>query len=235
MLKNKKNNYKFYLIGKKDIYFLDLIKHLKKKKISHKYLFIDKKIKINFLRNILRKDKFDYLISYRNPKLLTKEILSFAKKLNINFHPSPPKYRGVGGFNLAILNSDKEYGVTAHIMTDKLDNGMIIDFTKFKISKDIELNELINKTRKLQFAQILKLLNYLTARTLDLKSIKIRNKKYVWGKKIFYLKDLEKLYTIDINKNNNFEIKKKIRATLMCGFAPKMVFKNYEFLLKNDK
>ena len=64
-------------------------------------------------------------------------MLGLAKKLNINFHPSPPRYRGVGGFNLAILNSDKEFGVTAHLMTSKVDDGLIIDMKSFKISKKL--------------------------------------------------------------------------------------------------
>ncbi len=236
MPKNIPVNYKFYLIGKKDIYFLKFIKYLKREKINFKYLFIDKKTKTHFLCKILKKVKFDYLISYRNPKLLTKEILNLAKRLNINFHPSPPKYRGVGGFNLAIMNSDKEYGVTAHIMSEKLDSGTIIDFRKFKISKEIKLNELINKTRNLQSIQILKLLKFLTVKNLDIKNLKNRNRKkrFAWGKKIFYFNDLEKLYKINLEKIKKNEIRKRIRATITEGFVPKIIYKNYEFVLKND-
>ena len=85
--------------------------------------------------NFLKTKNYDYLISYRNPLILKKKILKIANKYNINFHPSPPRYRGVGGYNLAILNSDKEYGVTAHLINNQIDNGLIIDFIKFKISK----------------------------------------------------------------------------------------------------
>ena len=107
----------------------------------------------------MKTKNYDYLISYRNPLILDNKMLVLAKKLNINFHPSPPRYRGVGGYNLAILNSDRKFGATAHLMTNKIDDGLIIDLISFKISKKINLDKLILKTRKLQFLQIKKLLN----------------------------------------------------------------------------
>ena len=237
MQKNIPSDNKFFLIGKKDIYFLKIIDHLKNKKINFKYLFLERKTNNKFLYQILKKNKFDYLISYRNPKILTKKMLGFAKKNNINFHPSPPKYRGVGGFNLAILNADREYGATAHLMSDKLDNGIIIDLIKFNISDQIDLSQLINKTRKLQFLQIKKLLNYLMLKDLNIKSLKVRNKKkkFKWAKKIFYLNDLENLYKIDLENIKKEKISIRIRATLIDGFSPEIICGNYKFTVKNDK
>ena len=237
MPKNIPSNYKFFLLGKKDIYFLRIISYLRNKKIKFKYFFLEKKNNEDFLFQVLKKTKFDYLISYRNPKILTKRMLGFAKKKNINFHPSPPKYRGVGGFNLAILNADKEYGATAHLMSEKLDNGTIIDLIKFKISQKINLKQLIDKTRKLQFIQIIKLLNYLTVKSLDIKSIKARNrkKKFIWSKKIFYLKDLENLYKINLEQIKKNKISRRIRATLINGFNLEIICGDYELEVINDK
>ena len=237
MPKNIPINYKFFLLGKKDIYFLKIISYLRNKKIKFKYFFLERKSNEDVLFQVLKKTKFDYLISYRNPKILTKRMLSFANKKNINFHPSPPKYRGVGGFNLAILNADKEYGATAHVMSEKLDNGTIIDLIKFKISKKINLNQLIDKTRKHQFMQIIKLLNYLTVKSLDTKSLKERNrkKKFIWSKKIYYFKDLENLYKISIEDINKDKISRKIRATLTYGFDPEIICGDYKLKVKYDK
>ena len=168
--------------------------------------------------------------------ILDNKILNIANKLNINFHPSPPRYRGVGGYNLAILNSDSKFGITAHLISKKIDDGLIIDLMTFKILKNINLDQLIFKTRKLQYYQIIKLLNYLISKNLDLELIKNRNlkKNYKWSKKIFYLKDLEKLYKIDIRNIKKINLRKIIRSTLYENFKPEILVDKYRFLLKDD-
>ncbi|MDB4154724.1 hypothetical protein N9682_06310, partial [Candidatus Pelagibacter sp.] len=115
--------------------------------------------------------------------------------------------------------------------------GTIIDLIKFKISKKINLNQLIDKTRKLQFIQIIKLLNYLTVKNLDIKSLKVRNrkKKFIWAKKIFYLNDLENLYKINLNNIKKNKISRRIRATLIEGFNPEITCGNYTLVIKYDK
>ena len=137
---------------------------------------------------------------------------------------------------MAILNSDREFGVTAHLISKKIDDGLIIDLVKFKILKNINLDQLIFKTRKLQYYQIIKLLNFLISKSLNLELIKNRNKKkdYKWSKKIFYLKDLEKLYKIDIRKIKKINLRKIIRSTLTEKFKPEILVDNYRFVLKDD-
>jgi len=230
------NNLKFVIIGKKDIYFQKIINFLKKKKVKFCYKYIDKSSQKKILFNFLKKKNFEYLISYRNPLILDNRILNIAKKQNINFHPSPPRYRGVGGYNLAILNSDKEFGITAHIISKKIDDGLIIDLKTFKIMKNINLDQLISKTRKLQYFQLVKLLDYLLFKDLDLEDIKKRNrlKKYKWSKKIFYLKDLDKLYKIDIKKIKGISLKKIIKSTLSKNFKPEILLDKYRFVLKDN-
>lgn len=236
MNKILRKNFKIIIIGKKDVFFEKIIIFLRKKKIRFIYRYLEKDSKKKELFNFLKTKNFDYLLSYRNPLILDNKMLGLAKKLNVNFHPSPPRYRGVGGFNLAILNSDKEFGVTAHLMTSKVDGGLIIDMKSFKISKKINLDELILKTRKLQYLQVKKLLNQIIDNNLNLELIKNRNKKksYKWSKKIFYLKDLEKLYKIDHKKIKKINIDKYLRSTLTGNFRPEILVGNNSFVLKNE-
>ena len=236
MNKILRKNFKIVIIGKKDVFFEKIIIFLRKKKIRFIYRYLEKDSKKKELFNFLKTKNFDYLLSYRNPLILDNKMLGLAKKLNVNFHPSPPRYRGVGGFNLAILNSDKEFGATAHLMTSKVDGGLIIDMKSFKISKKINLDELILKTRKLQYLQVKKLLNQIIDNNLNLELIKNRNKKksYKWSKKIFYLKDLEKLYKIDYKKIKKINIDKYLRSTLTENFRPEILVGNNSFVLKNE-
>lgn len=78
--------------------------------------------------------KIDYIISYLFWGKLKSLILDIAKVSSINFHPGPlPDYQGLGGYNAAILDGREKYGVTAHIMSEKIDAGNIIKVNKFEI------------------------------------------------------------------------------------------------------
>ena len=70
-------------------------------------------------------------------RLLTQEILDIPKMLCMNVHGSLlPKYRGAAPVNWAILNGDKETGVTIQKMALSLDAGDIIAQEKMSIDDD---------------------------------------------------------------------------------------------------
>ena len=74
----------------------------------------------------------DLAVSLLFPKRLRADQLSLARLGAINFHPAPlPEYRGVGGYNLAILEGLTQWAVTAHYMTETIDAGPIIDVEWF--------------------------------------------------------------------------------------------------------
>ncbi len=75
----------------------------------------------------------DYLISFCCPWIFKKKVLDCAKIAAINFHPAPPKYPGIGGYNYAIFNKDDIYGVTVHHMSEKVDTGGIINISEFPL------------------------------------------------------------------------------------------------------
>jgi methionyl-tRNA formyltransferase len=75
----------------------------------------------------------DLIISFKSDLILSREILSRAKKEALNFHPSPPKYRGLGGYWWALHNGDDVFGVTCHHMNERIDHGDIIATDSFSI------------------------------------------------------------------------------------------------------
>ena len=117
-----------------------VIRFLKSKKIKLD-IFVGK---IGDKLPLKLKKKYDIIISYLSPWILTNNILNKTKLYNINFHPGPPNYPGIGCYNFAIYNQEKFYGVTAHIMNSKVDTGKILGVKKFKINKHITLDKLIN-------------------------------------------------------------------------------------------
>jgi methionyl-tRNA formyltransferase len=79
-------------------------------------------------------------------QIIPKEILDIPKHGALNIHPSLlPQYRGASPIQTAILNGDKETGVTLMLMDEEMDHGDIISNFKFKISNKITYEELEDK------------------------------------------------------------------------------------------
>ena len=77
----------------------------------------------------------DFIFSFYYRKLIGQSILSVPKKGAYNLHGSLlPKYRGCAPLNWAVVNGEKESGVTLHKMTAKPDAGDIVAQEKFAIT-----------------------------------------------------------------------------------------------------
>jgi len=104
----------------------------------------------------------DLIVVAAYGQILPKEILEIPKYGCINIHASLlPKYRGASPIQAAILNGDKETGVTIMLMDEKMDHGKLVkssrrrqsgygaSATKFKVQKDITFSELHDKLAKM--------------------------------------------------------------------------------------
>lgn len=79
-------------------------------------------------------------------KILSKEILDIPKLGAINIHPSLlPKYRGPSPIQTAILNGDKNTGVTIIKMDEKVDHGPILFQTEEEILESDTFETLAKK------------------------------------------------------------------------------------------
>ena len=79
----------------------------------------------------------DFLIVVAYGKILPKWLLELPSVSSINIHFSLlPKYRGASPIQSALLNGDKETGITFIEMSEKLDSGNIISTEKTKIFMD---------------------------------------------------------------------------------------------------
>ena len=79
----------------------------------------------------------DFLIVVAYGKILPKWLLELPSVSSINIHFSLlPKYRGASPIQSALLNGDKETGITFIEMSEKLDSGNIISSEKTNIFMD---------------------------------------------------------------------------------------------------
>ncbi len=129
----KKKNKILFICRKNDFWSLK-IQHILKKKFSNVTIFYSKSYNEK-LDSKIKKWRGDYILSFRSLLILPNSIIKNAKIAAINFHPGPPEYRGVGCLNYAIFNNENYYGVTAHIINQKIDFGQILKVFRYKISK----------------------------------------------------------------------------------------------------
>lgn len=74
----------------------------------------------------------DLIVSFLFWRRITPEMTAIARYGCINFHPAPlPNYKGLGGYNFAILHKLSEWGVTAHYVDASFDTGPIISVKCF--------------------------------------------------------------------------------------------------------
>lgn len=99
-------------------------------------------------------------------KILPEEILNIPKLGCINVHGSLlPKYRGAAPIQWAVLNGDKETGVTTMYMDKGMDTGDMILKEKVTIGEDETTGELWDRLSKIGGELLVKTLEQIEART----------------------------------------------------------------------
>lgn len=80
---------------------------------------------------------FDLGLSMLYWRKFKGDLLAHPPRGIVNFHPAPlPKYKGVGGYNLAVLHGLTEWAATAHYVDTSIDTGPIITAETFPIDPD---------------------------------------------------------------------------------------------------
>src|SRR3984885_5077356 len=73
------------------------------------------------------------LISFVTPVIVSGDILRRLGHGAFNFHPGPPEYPGWAPSHFALYNRETQFGATAHVMTEQVDAGPIIDVALFPV------------------------------------------------------------------------------------------------------
>lgn len=106
-------------------------------------------IKDKDFENLLKSLKSELFVVVSYGKIIPKKILEIPKLFSINLHASLlPKYRGGAPINWAILNGEKETGLTVFRINEKMDAGDIIVQKKVPILEEdnaITLGERLSK------------------------------------------------------------------------------------------
>ena len=127
-------------------------------------------LKVKYPENLNSEQEVKYLTKI-NPdvvvvvaygKILPSKLLNIKNIKFLNIHASLlPKWRGAAPIHRAIMDLDKETGVSIMKITPKLDTGPVMMRSKIKISKENNYEELSNQMSKLGAQMILESLTLL--------------------------------------------------------------------------
>jgi sugar O-acyltransferase (sialic acid O-acetyltransferase NeuD family) len=176
--------------------------------------------------------KFDYILCFRSYFILPKQLLESVKFQCINFHPGPPKYPGPGGINFSLYNDDKFFGVTAHLMEEKVDSGKILVAKHFPIFENDNLQTLLNRTHEELFNIFKEFTTNLKKFGSDLYIRKLKSKEK-WGATKKSIKDINKFQIIDKDIDEK-ELARRIRGFNYPNYPIELSLHGTKFYLKNE-
>lgn len=113
-------------------------------------VFITNSLKTAEFMAWLRQIKPDVVLSVGWKTVIPPEVIKFPKYC-INAHPSLlPKYKGVHPLPWAIINGEKETGVTVHYVDEGVDTGDIILQKRFPIGPVDTVRQLFSRSLEIQ-------------------------------------------------------------------------------------
>jgi methionyl-tRNA formyltransferase len=82
-------------------------------------------------------EQLDLVISFLFWKRIREPLISLGRIGCLNFHPAPlPDMRGMGGYNLAILEGLADWGVSCHFVDEDFDTGDLVAVERFPFDAD---------------------------------------------------------------------------------------------------
>lgn len=169
----------------------------------------------------------NYIISYMSKWIIPESVLKKANSATINFHPGPPSRPGAACANYALYDGDKEFGVTCHHMTSKVDSGKIIMTKKFPVFESDNVSSLLKRSHE----ELLELLIEIVTVLKEGKNLP--ESADVWNRTNFHTRnDLNenlRRVSADISKK---ELESRIRATLFQEWKPYLVIHGVKFFME---
>jgi len=161
-------------------------------------------------------------------------MLETARIAAINFHPAPVEYPGSGCINWALYDNASHYGVTAHLMAEKVDSGPVIECRRFAILPEDGVASLLARTHAQAFALLADVTTGLARggqAYLQAQLAAARDER--WRGPARRIRDLDALQRIDPACTRE-ELERIIRATYVEGFPPEIRLHGYRFILHKE-
>ena len=165
-------------------------------------------------------------------KLSDDELNMFGNRC-VNLHPAPPKYPGVGGINFALYLGDKEFGVTVHLMNEKIDNGKILDVITFPLEDFKCLDEALYDLGQRRLSILERVTKEIAFGGFRQFCKKYDKKRFSWSKNIYVRKKLDTMQILSVNDINfKSDLERRIQAFHTLSFPLQIKVGNRIFSLR---
>ncbi|MCY6483565.1 methionyl-tRNA formyltransferase [Clostridium aestuarii] len=112
-------------------------------------VYVEKNVNSEKFVKFAKELNLDLSISMSFDQIIKKELRETSKNGFINCHAGKlPNFRGRNILNWALINDEKEIGITAHYIDDGIDTGDIISQAVIPIEEKDTYNTLLKKTHK---------------------------------------------------------------------------------------
>ena len=144
------------------------VKTLAAEKYPNLPLFQPEKASTDTFASTLKSFEPDVFVVVAYGEIIKTNLLEIPTKLPINIHASLlPKYRGAAPIQRAIMNGEKESGVTIMEMVLKMDAGAMLEIVETPIDEDTTFGDLEEKLCKLSGPALMKVLEKISFGTLE--------------------------------------------------------------------
>ncbi|WP_162263210.1 amino acid adenylation domain-containing protein [Legionella nautarum] len=121
----------------------------------------------------------DYIFSIVNSHLLSSSFLKLARKHVINYHDSLlPDYAGLNATSWALVNGERQHGITWHIVNEQIDEGDILIQRSFPIENNATALSLNLRCYELAIDSFSELLHSLQSESYVTQSQSLANRRY---------------------------------------------------------
>lgn len=86
---------------------------------------------------------FELLLSFSTSVIVPESVLRKPGLVALNIHAASPEFPGRDPHHFAIYRGAKRYGATMHYMTEKVDDGQIVDVEMFDVPDEISAATLL--------------------------------------------------------------------------------------------
>ena len=173
----------------------------------------------------------EYIICFRSLYVLPKALLNKAKIAAINFHPAPPEYPGSGCINFALYDGAEDYGVTAHVMNELVDNGAILEVRRFPITPGDDLSTVLQRTHSELSNLCSDFISGIYSFDAEFIEKKLKTSKNVkWNGEARLIKEVNELQKVNFGISED-ELKRVVRATSLQGHQPVIDLHGFKFRL----
>ncbi|WP_234495017.1 formyltransferase family protein [Vibrio maritimus] len=135
------------------------------------------------IQEFLEEESPDILITFGWRRIISEDVINSAE-LAVNIHPAIlPDYKGYHPVPHVLINNEKYHGITAHLITSKMDAGDIVYQDRFEINRYSTLNEIQRKVNELMPQFLLELCKRLLTEEFNLTENDDSKTKVVAGKR----------------------------------------------------